>query len=254
MRDDWLTLVFSLLYFPKVRIDRGSVRFRLRLKKFSDIFSKRILNNENIHEVDTNLMITEMAGAQRIKEKKFIFLTDEERNFAGTFLNSNRVNEKMFVIMSPGDMWKYRRWDIKKFALLADKIKSELRLEIIIAGSEDEVDTAEEMQKMMKEDSISIAGKTNIRQFLSIMEKSTLCITNDSGTVHLASGLNVPTAAIFGPQDPKKFGPWSSDSTVFHKKVECFPCNQKKCKQKNDPCVDQICVDEVFDLLLLKKK
>ncbi|MFC1562509.1 glycosyltransferase family 9 protein [candidate division KSB1 bacterium] len=246
LRDDWLTLVFSLIYFPKVRIDRGTVRFRLKYKKFSDLFLRRTSSDKNIHEIDTNMMIAETGGIDQIKEEKSIFLTDKERNWAEDFLASLGLKGKRFVIISPGAKWKYRRWDVRKFANLADKIKKEFELEIVIAGSKDEIDTAEEMQKIMKGDSISIAGKTNIRQILSLLERALLCITNDSGMVHLSSGLNVPIAAIFGPQDPEKFGPWSDNSIVFHKKVDCFPCSQKKCIQKNSPCVNLIDVNDVF--------
>lgn len=98
----------------------------------------------------------------------------------------------------------------------------------------------------MKEESINIAGKTTIKQLAALIEKAALLIANDGGIVHLASALNIPVIALFGPQDPGKFGPWSGNGIAFHKKVDCFPCSQKKCNLKDDPCIHRIEADEVF--------
>ena len=246
LRDDWLTLIFSLIYFPKARIDRGTVRIKLKYENILRSIFKNEKDNKVIHEVDTNLKITEMAGAEPIREKRSIFLSESERDWAEEFLSSKGLKEKKFVIISPGAKWKYRRWDARNFAILADRIREEFGLEILISCSKGEVDTAEDMRVMMKEKGISAAGKTDIRQILSLLEKALICIANDSGMVHLTSGLNIPVIALFGAQDPMKFGPWSDINTVYYKKVECSPCSQKKCKLKDNPCVNLIEEDEVF--------
>jgi len=246
LRDDWLTLIFSLIYFPRARIDRGTVRLRLNYKNALGLIFKSEKDNKTIHEVDTNLKITEMAGAEPIREKRSIFLSESERDWAEEFLSSKGLKEKKFVVISPGARWKYRRWDARNFALLADRIREKFGLEILISGSKDEVDTAENMRVMMKEKSVSVAGKVDIRQILSLLEKALICVANDSGMVHLTSGLNIPVIALFGAEDPMRFGPWSDINEVYHKKVECFPCSQKKCKLKDNPCINLIEVDEVF--------
>lgn len=246
LRDDWLTLIFSLIYFPKARIDRGTVRIKLKYKNTLRAIFKNEKDNEIVHEVDTNLKITEMAGAEPIREKRSIFLSESERDWAEEFLSSKGLKEKKFVIISPGARWKYRRWDTQNFAILADRMREEFGLEILISGSKGEVDTAEDMGRMMKGKSISAAGMFDIRQILSLLEKALICVANDSGMVHLTSGLNIPVVALFGAQDPMKFGPWSDINKVYYKKVECSPCSQKRCKLKDNPCVNLIEEDEVF--------
>jgi len=246
LRDDWLTLIFSLIYFPKARIDRGTVRIKLKYENALRSILKNEKDDKVIHEVDTNLKITEMAGAEPIREKRSIFLSESEREWAEEFLSSKGLKEKKFVVISPGAGWKYRRWDARNFALLADRIREEFGLEILISGSKDEVDTAENVRVMMEGKSISVAGKTDIRQILSLLEKALVCVANDSGMVHLTSGLNIPVVALFGAEEPMKFGPWSDINKVYYKKVECSPCSQKKCKLKDNPCVNLIEVDEVF--------
>ena len=246
LRDDWLTVIFSLFYFPKYRIDRGSVRIVLKYKKIIELIFGKKRDNEEIHEIDTNLLIAEKVGCERIFKKPLIFLSKDEKEWAEEFLSGFGINNKKFIIISPGAKWEFRRWDTKKFALLGDKIKKELGLDILIAGSRNEVNTALNVEREMKEETINVAGKTSVRQILSLMEQTVLCIANDGGMVHMASGLNVPVIALFGPQDPKRFGPWSNIRKVYHKKVECFPCKQKKCKRENNPCINLIEVDEVF--------
>ena len=243
LRDDWLTLLCSLIYMPSARADRGTVRLIMKLKRIFS-FSKRDSNIN--HEVDTNLITVEMAGIQPIRALPCIFISEEERKAASDILSSFHIQERKYVVISPGAKWQYRQWNTEKFALLADNIKNRFNLNIIISGSEEEYDTAENMSKLMKEKNINIAGKTTIKQLAALIEKAVLVIANDGGIGHIASALNVPVIALFGPQDPGKFGPWSDNSIVFHKKVDCFPCSQKKCKLKNDPCIHRIETDEVF--------
>lgn len=246
MRDDWLTLIFSIIYFPKYRVDRSSIRIELKFRKvIRSVFGKR-KNEEEINEVETNLLIAEELGCERIFERPFVFFSIDEREWAKEFLSRYGLDNKKFVIISPGAEWEFRRWDPKKFALLGDRIKKELGLNILITGSNNEVDTSLNVEMRMKEENINITGETSVRQILALMERAELCIANDSGIVHIASGLNVPVVALFGPQDPKRFGPWSDVYKVYHKKVDCFPCNQKKCKRKDNPCINLIEVDEVF--------
>ena len=243
LRDDWLTIICSLIYMPSARADRGTVRLKMKLKRLFS-FSKR--DNYVIHEVDTNLVIVEMAGAQPVRAVPCIFISEEERKSASGILSSFHIREKKYVVISPGAKWEYRRWNVEKFALLADNIKSRFNMDIVISGTNEESGIAEEMSKLMKEESINISGRTTIKQSAAVIEKSALLIANDGGMVHLASAMNVPTAAIFGPQDPERFGPWSEKSVVFHKKVDCFPCSQKKCKRRDNPCVNRIETEEVF--------
>jgi len=91
----------------------------------------------------------------------------------------------------------------------------------------------------------------------ALIKKAQLLITNDSAVMHLASYLNVPVAAIFGPTDEKKYGPWSPRSVVIKKDVFCRPCEKAACRFNNLKCLTAVkpadVLNQVRSMLLDKK-
>jgi heptosyltransferase-2 len=77
-------------------------------------------------------------------------------------------------------------------------------------------------------------------------------VGNDSGIMHLAAAANTPLVALFGPQSPVKFGPWSTKAHVIYKGMACSPCRQKffsECEpsaRMRPACMEAISVEEVF--------
>ena len=95
-------------------------------------------------------------------------------------------------------------------------------------------------------------GAFTIRETAALLKRSALFVGNDSGIMHLAAASGIPLVALFGPQAPVKFGPWSTKATVMYKNFKCSPCRQKfftECEpsSKMRPgCMEAISVDEVF--------
>ena len=70
--------------------------------------------------------------------------------------------------------------------------------------------------------------------------------------MHLAAAAGIPLVALFGPQSPVKFGPWSDRASVVYKQFPCSPCRQKfftECEpslRQRPACIEEISVEEVF--------
>jgi ADP-heptose:LPS heptosyltransferase len=99
---------------------------------------------------------------------------------------------------------------------------------------------------------IALAGKTSLGELLGVMTHCDLFITNDSGPLHLAASLGIPTVSFFGPETPVLYGPRGGDALIFHEELYCSPClnvfNVKTapCAGENS-CLQAISVDAVFD-------
>lgn len=55
---------------------------------------------------------------------------------------------------------------------------------------------------------LNLTGNTSLVSLPALIERSDWVISNDSGPMHLAAALGVKTLAIFGPTDPRNFGPY----------------------------------------------
>jgi ADP-heptose:LPS heptosyltransferase len=80
----------------------------------------------------------------------------------------------------------------------------------------------------------------------ALIEHSALFLGNDSGIAHVAAACGTPVIALFGPQDPRRFRPWSERTMVLHKVAPCFPCAQITCVFPHNPCVNLITVQEAM--------
>lgn len=71
-------------------------------------------------------------------------------------------------------------------------------------------------------------------------------VTNDSGPLHIAAALGIPSVAVFGPTDPERTV-IAGATQVVRRRLACQPCYQRICPLGHHRCMDEIPVDEVFD-------
>ena len=75
----------------------------------------------------------------------------------------------------------------------------------------------------------NLAGETTLREFIDLAAACRLFLTNDSGAMHVASALGVPTVAVFGATDDTTTGPTGPLARVVREHAECSPCLLREC-------------------------
>jgi heptosyltransferase-2 len=104
-----------------------------------------------------------------------------------------------------------------------------LNLDVAIIGSETERSIAEKIQKRMRSRVAILSGRTSLETLIGVIAGASLVLTNDSGPMHIAAALGVPTVAVFGSTDDVVTGPWSPRARVVREPVECSPCLLREC-------------------------
>ncbi|MBL7157882.1 MAG: glycosyltransferase family 9 protein [Candidatus Omnitrophica bacterium] len=154
-----------------------------------------------------------------------------------------------FVAVSPGAKSHVKRWPIKNFAKLSDMIRNDLGIEVILVGNEFDRIVIERILFYMKTKPLNFIEKTNVRQLACLIKKAKLLITNDSAPMHVASAVDTPVLAFFGPTDEKKYGPATkAKSKVLRKNIKCAPCEIPQCINTANKyeCLKTISVNEAF--------
>ena len=90
------------------------------------------------------------------------------------------------------------------------------------------------------------AGRTTLGQFIELAARCELFLTNDSGAMHIASALGVPTVAIFGATDDAATGPSGTRSRVVRQAVECSPCLLRECPIDHR-CMTRVSAERVVE-------
>jgi heptosyltransferase-2 len=207
------------------------------------------LKNQNLpeHQVSYYLNLISGLGLKAITPEIKLSLSREERNAAKDLLLSSGLDTtKPLVILAPGAYYgPAKRWPAPKFAELARMFQIKANAEIIIIGSQDEIEIARSIAALMEKEPLILAGKTTLRQLLGLISQATLFVTNDSGPMHMANALKTPVVAIFGPTDPRMTGPFQQPSVVIKKDVPCWPCLYRSCPYDHR-CMMKIEPEEVF--------
>ncbi|MEE9118705.1 MAG: glycosyltransferase family 9 protein, partial [Calditrichia bacterium] len=173
---------------------------------------------------------------------------DEDREFVSDFLAQNNISDKDLLIgLNPGAFRSSRCWFNERWAQLADWLIEEYGSKVIITGGESEREMINEIVNSMKKKSAIIATDFTLKQLAALLEKLNLFITNDTGPMHIATAMQTPLIAIFGPGDVYRVPPYCQRdrAVILRKDVDCErPCYQFKCNDRK--CMELITTDDVI--------
>jgi heptosyltransferase II len=166
--------------------------------------------------------------------------------------SKNKKTSKILGINPGASYGSAKRWYPEKFAEIAIKLSGSF--DIIIFGGVNELDFASEIEDRLRSQNIqnfiNLAGKTSISQLTSYIENLDIFITGDSGPMHLAASLQIPTIALFGPTNPKETSQWKNPhSYIVKKNLDCQPCMKRTCPLKHHQCMKLLEAREVIDLI-----
>jgi len=132
--------------------------------------------------------------------------------------------------VSPGAAYgTAKRWLPERFAESANLVAGELGATVAIFGSKDERDLCSAVAASITTRVKNFAGETSLAEFIDLAAACRVYLTNDSGAMHIASALGVPTVAIFGATDDQTTGPTGPLARVVREPVECSPCLKREC-------------------------
>lgn len=166
---------------------------------------------------------------------------------------SDFLEKGKILVAAPGAVYgPAKRWEASSYHEVCRYWIEAKKGRVLIVGGANEAETAEEVASGLNGASVlNLAGKTNMRELIYILKKSDMCISNDSGIMHLGSALNTKGVAVFGSTDPFATGPLSKNWTVILKKQSCAPCFSRECVnvQKDYRCLKSITPADVINAI-----
>ncbi len=135
-----------------------------------------------------------------------------------------------WIGVSPGAAYgAAKRWLPQRFAATARDLAGELGAQVAVFGSPAETESARAIAAEIGERGHCLAGETSLADFIELVAACNLYLANDSGPMHVAAALGVPTVAVFGATDPIATGPSASWAKVIREPVTCAPCFLREC-------------------------
>jgi heptosyltransferase-2 len=200
------------------------------------------------HHIFYYLNLLEQLGIKSEFSSPYVYLSLAERLSARELLKDAR---RPILGINPGAAYgSAKRWFPERFAEVANWFLKDTEGSVVIFGGKGEVDIAQEIDKLIPEDKLLLAGKTSLRELVSLISECDVFVTNDSGPLHIAYAVGTPLVAIFGSTDPKLTGPppqaEGSSAVVVTHSLSCGPCFVRTCEKNDMRCMYDVTSDDVY--------
>jgi len=216
------------------------------------------LPDYKINRVERNLLLVKHLGLKIDEHNPLIPISEKDREIVdSTILAGLTSFSGPKIIMHPGSSpsTPYKRWDVRRFARLADSIIQKYGGKIFFTAGNDERELVNDITAQMNETHYVLCQPETLTQLAETIRRCDLFIGNDTAPMHLAAFVGTPVIALFGPTDPIENAPFGKgEAIVIRKDVACNPCRNRECQ--NLLCMDAISIKDVLedvDRVLLRK-
>lgn len=167
-----------------------------------------------------------------------------------------KVNEKIksvlenfsgaLIALHIGSRWKYRRWPEESVVKFANSYSGRKNVCIVFLGDDLDKDEFARIEPQLIAERINFVGQLSIIETCFVISQCDLFIGPDSGLLHCAAALNVPSVGLYGPNLPEVSAPISDNAKILFHRMPCCPCDQVICDQGENRCMKKISVDTVM--------
>ncbi|MBI5699419.1 glycosyltransferase family 9 protein [Candidatus Saganbacteria bacterium] len=220
---------------------KAGIKYRLGdtakplLRPFYNLKSDRRWSDLTLHEVEHNILLLKPLGIDLPETPPPLQLGVKPRpqgNTIGIHLGTGRGN---------------RAWLPERFARVADHL-AEKGARVVLTGSGKEIDAANKILSLCRSHPVNMVNKTTLPELIDLIATYSMYIGVDTGPLHIAAALKIPTVAIFPSKfvKPSEWGPWQTRHVIVRKASQC----RQKCLPADcpfDDCLKEITVEDVIE-------
>ncbi|MDX9822591.1 MAG: lipopolysaccharide heptosyltransferase II [Syntrophales bacterium] len=202
----------------------------------------------DVHQTRYYLEMVKALGCRETGKELHLATGREHELLADKLLDRlGMAGKHPLVGIAPGAAYgPAKRWFPERFAAVADRLILDQGASILLFGSDGDRPAAASVSRHAAGPLVDIAGQTGLKEAIAVMARCDLFISNDSGLMHLATALGVPTVAIFGSTNPMTTAPVGKRSVVVRREVDCSPCLKTDCPT-DFRCMDRITVEDILE-------
>ncbi len=187
-----------------------------------------------------------------------LFLSDATRTKALAKFGVNR--EKPWIGIIPSAQWPGKRWPLPYFRNVIERLIAETNASLIIFGGPGDSFCGDLVRGLPADRVMNTQGQLGIGESAALIERCQLVVANDTGLMHIADSLNIPSVLMLGPTSAESGClPFHPQARILEEDLWCRPCSkngQAPCIRRKRFCLTNISPGRVFDatLALLRSK
>lgn len=164
--------------------------------------------------------------------------------------NGAVAKSELLLGLCPGaEYGPAKRWLPERFAEVASTIADQRGAKWVLFGTEADAASGKVIADALGDRCINRIGQTTMEELADELRECRALLTNDTGTMHLATLLDVPVVAVFGSTEHRLTGPLGDRNVVVRHHVECSPCFLRECPI-DFRCMHAVSSEEVVEKVL----
>ncbi len=176
----------------------------------------------DFHAADRNLWLGDLLGFPAGPPDFTIHIPAEAEAEAAAVLERLGFAGQAFAMVFPGTQWETKHWSAEGFVEVCRHL-ARRGLRVLLAGAGRDRPRNAAVAAAFP-DAIDICDRTRLSVTAAIMRHAAICVTNDSGPMHMAASLGLPLVSAFGPTSPVRTGPYGRPDSVVRLDLPCSPC------------------------------
>lgn len=209
----------------------------------------------------SSLRVRPAAGARHVTDRVLALLSplgvpaletapDARYLLAGEHASASSFLARVprpFALYHPGAGWANKSWGEERFAALAESVRRERGIAPVVSWGPGDEARAGTLSGRLGAPAIP---PLDFRGLARVIAEAAFFAAGDTGPLHLADALGVPTVALFGPTDPVRNGPYRRNGVEFSSTLRCAPCNDRYREIK--PCLARTSPEDVARAVLAR--
>ncbi len=182
------------------------------------------------HVVNRNLALLEPLGIAHPEVDMTLSEDGEAKARVESLLQQEGLEGEKLALIQPGAGWETKRWPPEYYAQVGDFLARERGFRVLVLWGPGEEGLARQVLEAMREKG-RLAPPTSLLELIELIRLSALFVGGDTGPMHIAAALRIPTVAIFGASDPVRNGPYGEGHlTLYHEDLACRPSWKTSCE------------------------
>lgn len=151
--------------------------------------------------------------------------TPDERAWADGWLAEKLAPGERLVVIHPGTAGPTKHWLPERWAAVADALAAP-GVRLLLTGGPGESSLVAEVAALMRAPCLTLAGASSVGQLAALLGRAALVLGVDSGPLHVAVSQHTPSLRLYGPSNPRRFGPWGDPARhpSLSAGIFCSPC------------------------------
>jgi lipopolysaccharide heptosyltransferase II len=230
-------------------LSQAPLRYGYDNGKFSFLLNSRIKDDAPyLDPIEHQFRVLKSAGIKPVDKHLELWPVPSDSERIDALLQDNWVKPSQNLIginARASSRWVSKNWPPKRVAELCDKLAKEFNMRVILTGTKEDMPFIEKIRDLTSSKPIVAAGRTTVMELADLIKRCKVYVTPDSAPMHIASAMEAPFIALFGPTDPVRHVAPSKNYIVIKRDLKCSPCYSPNCS-RGSKCMSGIEVEEVF--------